>query len=138
MGKTSVNTACRPTFLRLEGDTSSCKNSRYELVCNSIKFGGAMISLILPKLIRSVARDGIVSSKGWPGHRTRPLWFLDALKRAPRTRRGTRPNLWTQFCKKRLVSHNVLFAWARRWRVNPGGGNRSAAPGNAPLFDLHF
>src|SRR2546422_10367159 len=59
MGKTSVNTACRPVFLRREGDTSNCKNSRYELVCNSIKFGGGMISLILPKLILSVARDGI-------------------------------------------------------------------------------
>jgi hypothetical protein len=46
-------------FLRLDGATSSCRNSQYELVCNSIKFGGAMISLIFPKLIRSVTRDGI-------------------------------------------------------------------------------
>jgi hypothetical protein len=30
------------------------------LVCNSMRFGGAMISLILPKLIRSaIARDGM-------------------------------------------------------------------------------
>src|SRR5437870_9261224 len=61
MGKTSVNTASKPTFLRLEGGTSSCRKSRYELVCNSMRFGGAMISLILPKLIRSLSRDDILA-----------------------------------------------------------------------------
>src|SRR2546426_6687564 len=59
MGNTSVKTAWSPRFFRREGGWSACKNSRYELVCNSIKFGGGMISLILPKLILSVARDGI-------------------------------------------------------------------------------
>src|SRR5579862_5801744 len=59
MGKTSVKTACKPRFFRLEGATSAWRNSLYELVCNSIRFGGAIISLIFPKLMRSVARDGI-------------------------------------------------------------------------------
>src|ERR1051325_8064688 len=67
MGNTSVKTACKPVFFRLEGARLTCKNSRYELVCNSIKFGGAMISLILPKFIRSVARAGILTSTDWPG-----------------------------------------------------------------------
>src|SRR5262245_60678470 len=61
MGKTSVNTACSPRFLRRDCGTSACRNSLYELVCNSIRLGGAMISLILPKLIRSVTRDGILT-----------------------------------------------------------------------------
>src|SRR5258707_895302 len=59
MGNTSVKTAWSPRFLRLDCGTSACKNSLYELVCNSMRFGGAMISLILPKLIRSVTRDDI-------------------------------------------------------------------------------
>src|SRR5579859_7027046 len=59
MGKTSVKTACKPRFFRLDWAISACRNSLYELVCNSIRFGGAMISLIFPKLIRSVDRDGI-------------------------------------------------------------------------------
>src|SRR5271156_1691889 len=59
MGKTSVNTACNPRFFRLEGAMSAWRNSLYESVCNSIRFGGAMISLIFPKLMRSVNRDGI-------------------------------------------------------------------------------
>src|SRR5664280_475966 len=46
-------------LFRLEGDASAWRKSLYELVCNSIRLGGAMISLILPKLIRSVARVGI-------------------------------------------------------------------------------
>src|SRR5947207_10691879 len=75
MGNTSVKTACNPRFLRLDGGWSACKNSRYELVCNSIRLGGAMISLILPKLIRSVTRDGICTFNEWlataPG-----LWLL--------------------------------------------------------------
>ena len=60
-----MKTACSPRFFRLEGGTSACRNSLYELVCNSIRFGGAMISLILPKLIRSVARDGIWTFNEW-------------------------------------------------------------------------
>src|SRR4249919_3830412 len=59
MGKTSVKTAWRPRFFRLDCGISAWRNSLYEDVCNSIKFGGVMISLILPKLIRSVARDDI-------------------------------------------------------------------------------
>src|SRR6185312_7892724 len=61
MGNTSVKTACSPRFLRLDWGISACKNSRYELVCNSMRFGGAMISLFLPKLILSaaIARDGM-------------------------------------------------------------------------------
>src|SRR5262245_46451487 len=59
MGKTSVNTACMPRFLRLDCARSAWRNSLYDLVCSSMRFGGAIISLILPKLIRSVARDGI-------------------------------------------------------------------------------
>src|SRR5437773_11834726 len=66
MGKTSLKTAWRPRSLRLVGDASVCRNSMYELVCNSIKLRGAMISLNLPKLIRSVARDGILAFAGWP------------------------------------------------------------------------
>src|SRR6185369_15234964 len=70
MGKTSLKTDCSPTSLRLVGAASVCKNSMYELVCNSIKLGGAMISLILPKLIRSVARDGILDLYWMAGHKT--------------------------------------------------------------------
>src|SRR6185369_14647983 len=70
MGKTSLNTDWRPKSLRLVGAASVCRNSMYELVCNSIKLGGAMISLILPKLIRSVARDGILDLYWVAGHRT--------------------------------------------------------------------
>ena len=44
----------------------------YELVCNSMRFGGAMISLILPKLIRSMARDGIWTLSF--GRRQRPAF----------------------------------------------------------------
>src|ERR1700743_909203 len=66
MGNTSVNTACNPRFLRLDCGISACKNSLYELVCNSMRFGGAMISLILPKLIRSaIARDGMFTFSQW-------------------------------------------------------------------------
>src|SRR5882672_3619719 len=61
MGNTSVNTACKPRFFRLDCGISAWRNSRYELVCNSIRLGGAMISLILPKLTRSVALDGILT-----------------------------------------------------------------------------
>src|SRR6266478_8388493 len=61
MGNTSVNTACNPRFFRLDAGISACRNSLYELVCNSMRFGGAMISLILPKLIRSLSRDGILT-----------------------------------------------------------------------------
>src|SRR5438105_5176117 len=68
MGNTSRKTACKPMFLRRLGATSNCRNSLYEVVCSSIRLGGAMISLILPKLIRSCARDGIlVLILGWPG-----------------------------------------------------------------------
>src|ERR1700749_1875501 len=67
MGNTSVKTACNPRFLRLDWGISACRNSRYELVCNSMRFGGAMISLILPKLIRSaVARDGMFTFSQCP------------------------------------------------------------------------
>jgi hypothetical protein len=38
-------------------------------------FGGAMISLILPKLIRSVARDGILISSFWPSGGIPPLLY---------------------------------------------------------------
>src|SRR5215218_9074752 len=48
-------------FLRFEGDKSICRNSLYEFVCNSIRFGGAMGSLILPKLILSFNRDAMVT-----------------------------------------------------------------------------
>src|ERR1039457_4678379 len=65
IGNTSVKTACRPRFFRLEGDASAWRKSRYELVCNSIRLGGAMISLILPKLIRSVTRVGIWAFNKW-------------------------------------------------------------------------
>src|SRR5262245_33613329 len=61
MGNTSVNTACNPRFFRRDCGTSAWRNSLYELVCNSIRLGGAMISLILPKLILSVTRDGILT-----------------------------------------------------------------------------
>src|SRR6266496_1842505 len=74
MGKTSLKTAWRPRSLRLVGDASVCRNSMYELVCNSIKLGGTMISLILPKLIRSVARDGILTFTGWPATRRTVLF----------------------------------------------------------------
>src|SRR5881409_3825107 len=66
MGKTSVKTACKPRFFRLDGATSAWRNSRYELTWISMRFGGAMTSLILPKLIRSTTRDGILTSGYWP------------------------------------------------------------------------
>src|SRR6266536_1834767 len=75
MGKTSRKTDWRPRSLRLVGAASVCKNSMYELVCNSIKLGGAMISLILPKLIRSVARDGILDLYWVAGHKTGPFFL---------------------------------------------------------------
>ena len=75
MGKTSVKTAWSPKFLRLEGAISAWRNSLYELVCNSIKFGGAMISLIFPKLMRSVTRDGIWTFKYWSGNIARPFVY---------------------------------------------------------------
>src|SRR3954447_18734445 len=65
MGNTSVKTACNPRFFRLDWGISAWRNSRYELVCNSIRLGGAMISLILPKLIRSVTLDGIWDLNQW-------------------------------------------------------------------------
>src|SRR6266480_4189632 len=67
MGKTSVKTACKPRFFRREGATSAWRNSWYELIWISIRFGGAMTSLIFPKLIRSAARDGIFTSGLWAG-----------------------------------------------------------------------
>src|SRR6266496_1131297 len=76
MGKTSLKTAWRPRSLRLVGAASVCRNSMYELVCNSIKLGGAMIFLILPKLIRSVARDGILDLYWVVRHKT-GLFFLN-------------------------------------------------------------
>src|SRR3982074_135889 len=66
MGNTSVKTACNPKFLRLDWATSAWRNSLYELVCNSIRFGGAMISLIFPKLMRSVTLDGIWTFNNCP------------------------------------------------------------------------
>src|SRR5437763_16728497 len=74
MGNTSRKTACKPMFLRRLGATSACRNSLYEVVCNSIRLGGAMISLILPKLILSVARDGILTF-GDAGNHARLLVF---------------------------------------------------------------
>src|SRR6266705_754981 len=88
MGKTSLKTAWRPRSLRLVGDASVCRNSMYELVCNSIKLGGAMISLILPKLIRSVARDGILTFTGWPATKPDRLIYYNRLD--ARTLRSTR------------------------------------------------
>src|SRR5438552_4185643 len=38
----------------------------YELIWISIKFGGVMTSLILPKLMRSATRDGIFDLRLWP------------------------------------------------------------------------
>src|SRR5712664_584981 len=90
MGNTSVNTACSPRFFLREGGWSACKNSRYELVCNSIRFGGAIISLILPKLIRSVARDGIWDLYKWLA--TAPDRWLLLKRRKARTPRS-RANL---------------------------------------------
>src|SRR5947199_185738 len=54
MGKTSVNTACRPAFLRLRCGASSCRNSRYELVCNSIGFK-PQFSVVLSLISQSFA-----------------------------------------------------------------------------------
>src|SRR6185295_9621935 len=88
MGKTSLKTAWRPKSLRLVGAASVCRNSIYELVCNSIKLGGAMISLILPKLIRSVARDGILDLYWVAGHNDRTAFFLNKRHQA-RTLRST-------------------------------------------------
>src|SRR5262245_65531561 len=78
MGKTSVNTAWRPRFLRRDWGISACRNSLYELVCNSMRLGGAMISLILPKLTRSaMARDGILTfSHGRPRGGGRPVRYF--------------------------------------------------------------
>src|ERR1043166_817831 len=77
MGNTSVNTACRPVFLRRDGAASCCRNSRYEFVCSSIKFGGAMTSLILPKLIRSVVFDGILTSGSIAGLASGSYFYND-------------------------------------------------------------
>src|SRR5438477_2504711 len=100
MGKTSVKTACNPRFLRLEGGWSACKNSLYELVCNSIRLGGAMISLIFPKLILSIARDGIGTFFQWLGRGAGPL--VTAKHQKARTPRS----------KSELAEHKPL-AWLR-------------------------
>src|SRR5258706_12903166 len=91
MGKTSANTACKPRFLRLEGDVSACKKSRYELVCNSMRFGGAMISLILPKFIRSLARDGILTFNHWLAKRQPLFVFKKRHKASPRSSTANLP-----------------------------------------------
>src|SRR6185436_18155597 len=62
--------ACRPSGFRLEGAAPACRNSTYELIWISMRFGGVMTSLILPKLMRSATRDGIVDLRLWAG--TRP------------------------------------------------------------------
>src|SRR2546430_16836959 len=86
MGKTSVKTACKPRFFRREGATSAWRNSWYELIWISIRFGGAMTSLIFPKLIRSAARDGIFTSglrseERRVGEECRSRWSPDHLKK---------------------------------------------------------
>ena len=67
-GKTSVKTACKPVFLRRDGGESVWRNSLYEFVCNSIRLGGAMTSLILPKWTRSVGLHGICNLWSMSGH----------------------------------------------------------------------
>jgi hypothetical protein len=62
MGKTSVKTACNPVFFRRDGGESVWRNSRYELVCSSMRLGGAITSLILPKWTRSVGLNDIFTS----------------------------------------------------------------------------
>src|SRR5437016_8996743 len=89
MGNTSVKTACRPRFFRLEGGWSACKNSLYELVCNSIRLGGVMISLILPKLIRSVARDGIWTFNDWLATSPDRLFFPNNTRQVRRLQART-------------------------------------------------
>src|SRR5258708_3153695 len=84
MGNTSVKTACKPRFLRLDAGISACRNSLYELVCNSMRFGGAMISLILPKLILSIARDGIWTFIHWPAGVASRLLLLNDKKQVRR------------------------------------------------------
>src|SRR6266404_2399842 len=90
MGNTSVNTACKPRFLRLDAAISACRNSLYELVCNSMRFGGAMTSLILPKLIRSIARDGIWTFTLWPATAPSRLLLLNDRKQVRRVQHEER------------------------------------------------
>src|SRR5438034_3480931 len=100
MGKTSVKTAWSPRFLRRDWGNSAWRNSTYELVCNSMRLGGAMISLIFPKLILlSVARDGIYYSRigrARPQTRTaKPLFSFNDTKQAPRFSGNLpKPNLY--------------------------------------------
>jgi hypothetical protein len=56
------------------------------LVCSSIMFGGTTISLILPKLIRSVVRDDIWTFSSWAGNSARPTFLFQRHKAsAPRS-----------------------------------------------------
>src|SRR5260370_41182743 len=102
MGNSSVNTACNPRFFRLDAGISACKNSLYELVCNSMRFGGAMISLILPKLIRSIARDGIWTFTHWPATVPSRLLLLNDKKQVRRVQQEPRTccnsNRHRRFC----------------------------------------
>jgi hypothetical protein len=58
-------------------------------------FGGATISLILPKLIRSVARDGICNLFVWPA--TRRLFSQSTTQGKPAVFNGKPTGLLTDF-----------------------------------------
>src|SRR4051812_8094233 len=79
-------------FLRFEGAISICRNSLYEFVCNSIRFGGAIGSLILPKLILSFARDAIFYLFTWSTHTRRPFFTKQHKASTPVTGKTCRSN----------------------------------------------
>ena len=70
-GKDSRKTASRPTLSRVVVGVSNCRNSLNEKIWFSMRFGGGMTSLSLPKLLRafcmtvSVERSGGGVSMKW-------------------------------------------------------------------------
>src|SRR5258706_146543 len=139
MGKTSENTDCKPRFLRFVGALSAWRNSRYELVCNSIKFGGAMISLILPKLIRSsVTRDGMVTFTACQAYRAGPTVSLE-LHKARTVRSTAIPPTCVPRTQSRPRFIVDLLIWnSKELEAKAGRRHIGAAPNSHRLLDFHL
>src|SRR5665213_2626712 len=93
-------------------------------------FGGTTISLILPKLIRSVTRDGILiflSRAATAPHRQ--LLFNDT-RQARRVQRQTRHNHNRRYCFR--IQQDYFPQWRER------GGGTTPPPQSDSLLDFHF
>src|SRR5579862_6875665 len=135
MGNTSVKTAWSPKFRRLPCGISACRNSLYELVCNSMRFGGAMISLIFPKLILSVDRDGIWTFFHGPA-KSRFVNYTKRQKASPPAfTRRLAINRTTQSCRTGFSVSNLKALFFCQ-ELNPGTAPTGAVPKRAYLFTL--